>query len=296
MNKYIAFDIGGTNVKYGIIDECGNIIKKDLFKTKAKEIGGLGIINEIIRIVNLEKYNYETVGVAISSHGMIDSNSGLVLHADDHLIPGYSGLNVKKMIQESCNLSCEIENDVNCAGLGELWLNSDISADLLSMVAIGTGIGACIIKQGEIISGASMCAGEIGKSLIPGGRFEELASSRALIDRLENRLELDRGNLDGRIIFERVEDGDEVFIEELDIMIHHLAVGLSNLCLTLNPGLIILGGGIMSRSDYFLPRLKNELKKLLPKIIFDSTELRFAKLQNDAGMVGAVKNFINRNM
>lgn len=295
MKLYLSFDIGGTDIKYGIIDESGHIISKDIFEARATEIGGIGIIENIIKIINEIKKSYDISGIGISSHGMIDPDKGIILHADNHLIPKYTGLNVKEIIVKSCNLPCEIENDVNCAGLGELWLDKFNNKKYISFVTVGTGIGSCLLQDGKLIHGSTMCAGEIGKTLIQDDRLEELASTRVLVEKLEKRLGLRAKSLNGKKIFEKVDQGDEIYIEELNLMIHNLAIGLANLCLTFNPSVIILGGGIMARDDYFLPRLYKEMKILLPDIIFENTTLKTAKLKNDAGMIGAVKNFIDKN-
>ena len=85
MKNYICFDIGGTSVKYGILKEDSSILMKDSFPSDAIEVGGIGIINNIVTRVNELKNTYELNGVAISTHGMVDSNRGIVLYADDHL-------------------------------------------------------------------------------------------------------------------------------------------------------------------------------------------------------------------
>lgn len=294
MKNYICFDIGGTSVKYGILREDASIIKKNSFSSNALEIGGIGIINNIINKINELKSTYSIGGVAISTHGMVDSNNGVVIYADDHLIPKYSGLNVKLKIEKETGLICHIENDVNCAGLGELWHRRDISNDSVSMLTIGTGIGSCLMYKGKLIHGDSMCAGEIGKIHIDGGIFEDLASTSALCHRIENKLGFDKGSIDGRIIFKKLEENDKIYIEELDYMIDKLAIGISTLAYIYNPGTIILGGGIMSRSDYFEPRLKVALKKYLNPLILNKTNIIYASLKNDAGMIGALKNWLDK--
>ena len=293
MRNYICFDIGGTSIKFGVIDEDGKILFKDEMDSEARVHGGPGIVRKIVEKANFYKDEYSLEGIAVSSHGMIDSKEGKILFADTHLIPDYSGLEFKKMVEDGTSLPCEIENDVNCAGLGELWLGDDTDAELVSMIAIGTGIGACLIENGRLITGNSKCAGEIGKITIPGGRFEDVASSYAMTSSLERKLGKEPGSINGKMVFEEISKGNQVAIDAVDEMIKNLAIGISSLCFIFNPGVVILGGGIMAQEDYFRPRLLDELKKLLPAVIFDKTELRFAKLKNNAGMIGALRNFRN---
>lgn len=295
MKKYISFDIGGTSIKYGILNENGEIIIKDSMDSEARIHGGRGIVKKIIEKSNFYKEKYDLKGVAISSHGMIDSENGVVLFADEHLIPNFSGMKVKEIVEKETLLACEIENDVNSAGLGELWMSDNISSQFVSMVTVGTGIGSCLIKDGLLLTGNSMCAGEIGKITIPGGRFEDISSSYAMTKKLEEKLNKKEGSITGKIVFEEIENGNQIAIDAVDEMIHNLAIGLSNLCFIYNPGVLILGGGIMSRSDYFESRLKTEMKKYLPDVIYNSTEIKFAKLRNDAGIIGALRNFLNKH-
>lgn len=293
MNNFICFDIGATSIKYGILKENGEIIHKSSMDSDARSVGGRGIIEKLIDKINYFKNIYKLSGIAISSHGMIDSKNGIVLHADDHLIPNYSGLNIKSILEKRTNLLCELENDVNCAGLGELWLDDSPSSGLLAMITVGTGIGACLINNGELIRGNTMCAGEIGKTIIPDGRFEDLASTYAMTCSLEKKLARDPESINGKMVFEEIEKGNSLAIEAVDNMIENLAIGISNFCFTFNPAIIFLGGGIMAQESYFKPRLDEKMKKYLPEVIYRATEIKFAKLKNDAGMIGALKNFKN---
>lgn len=295
MKNYISFDIGGTGIKYGILDQDGSILKKFSISSEARKIGGPGIISKIVEITNELKKEYTLSGIGISCAGMIDSKNGSVLFADEHLIPNFTGMKIKEKVEGETGLLCEIENDVNCAGLGELWLGSDSDVELVSMLTIGTGIGACLIKNGKLITGNTMCAGEIGKTQIPAGRFEDIASSYAMTSKLERELGLPKESLNGKIVFEEIEKGNEIYIKAVDEMIENLAIGISNLCFTFNPGIVILGGGIMAQEEYFRPRLEKSMKKYLPEAIYSGTQLRFAKLKNDAGMIGALRNFLNKN-
>ncbi|MEG0466639.1 MAG: ROK family protein [Peptostreptococcus sp.] len=293
MKKFICFDIGGTSIKYGILNEGGQILYKNSMASEARSVGGIGIIEKLIDKIDYYQNSYKLSGVAISSHGMIDSKNGIILHADEHLIPGYSGLKVKKIIEEKTSIPCEIENDVNSAGLGELWIGSKASSDLVSMIAIGTGIGACLMENGKLITGHTMCAGEIGKITIPGGRFEDVASTYAMTSSLEKKLGKDPETITGKMVFEEIEKGNEIAIKAVDDMIESLAIGISTLCFIFNPGVVILGGGIMAQESYFKPRLDKRIKHYLPDVIYNGTQIRFAKLKNNAGMVGALKNFKN---
>lgn len=294
MKKYICFDIGGTTIKYGLLEENGNILFKGEVDTEARTKGGRNICKKIVDISNEYKKDYQLSGVCISSSGMIDPIKGVILFADEHLIPGYTGLEMKEIVERETNLPCSIENDVNCAGLGELWKGiGENNAKYVSMITVGTGIGSCLIEDGKLINGGSMCAGEIGKIQIPGGKFEDISSTYATTSMLEKKLGKKEGEISGRDLFEMYESNNPDAIEALENMTTNLAIGISTMCFIYNPEIIILGGGIMAREEYFKPAILSKLKKLLPDVIFDNTKLEFAKLKNDAGIVGALRHFLN---
>lgn len=294
MKNYMCFDIGGTTIKYGILDENGSIIIKDEVDTEARTKGGKNICKKIVYITLNYKNEYNLSGVCISSSGMVDPIAGEILFADEHLIPGYTGMKVVSIVEGETGLPCSIENDVNCAGLGELWKGiGSTDAKYVSMITVGTGIGSCLIKDGKLINGGSMCAGEIGKIQIPNGCFEDVASTYATTSKLERKLGKKDGEISGRILFEMYENNDELAIKTLDEMTTSLSIGISTMCFIYNPEIIILGGGIMAREDYFRPELESKLKEILPDVIFNKTKLEFAKLKNDAGMVGALRHFLN---
>lgn len=295
MNKYLAFDIGGTKIKYGILNDNGDILMKDAIDSDARSIGGNGIIEKIIFLIELYAHGDEISGVCISSHGMIDSINGVVLFADEHLIPGFTGMNIKEIIQSRTKIPCEIENDVNCAALGELWKGQNIKEEYVSMITIGTGIGGCLMLNGRIISGAAISAGEIGKMIIPGGRFEDIASTYAVSSSLERYLSLPEGSIDGKIMIREYLNGSPIFKSAINKMSDNIALGISNLCYTFNPGAVIVGGGIMERDDIFYDKINAGMKKYLNPHIKRNTKLYFASLGNDAGIVGAVRNFKNKH-
>lgn len=295
MKNYICFDIGGTSIKFGVLKENGEIIFKDSVDTEARTKGGKGILEKLVTITNKYKDEYSLSGVAISCAGMIDSKNGVIMYTDEHLIPGFTGMRIKEEVEKQTSIKCELENDVNCAGLGEFWLGSGANSKYVSMLTVGTGIGSCLIEDGRLLTGDTMCAGEVGKIMIPGGRFEDIASSYAMTSALEKKLGLEKESLNGKMVFDEIEKGNQVYIDAVDEMINNLAIGISNLCFIFNPGVIILGGGIMERQDYFAPRLSEAMRKYLPDVIFNGTEIRFAKLKNDAGMIGALRYFLNVN-
>lgn len=294
MKKFICIDIGGTSIKYGILRETGIIIEKGNMDTDALKEGGQGIFEKIKYIISKYLKNYEVEGICISTAGMVDPKDGKILFALEHLIPGYTGMEIKKEVEKEFNIRCEVENDVNCAGLGEMWLGAGKGASSSVCLTIGTGIGGCIIINNELIHGFSNSAGEIGYMKINGEDFQNVASTTSLVKRVARLKNIAEENINGKMIFDMAKNKDQDCLKEIDYMIKSLAIGIANLSYIINPEVIILGGGIMAQEQFLKPKIEEALRKELIKTIYENTRIEFAKRQNDAGMIGALYNFLNK--
>ena len=294
MQKFICIDIGGTSIKYGILRETGIIIEKGNMDTNALKEGGQGIFEKIKYIISKYLKNYEVEGICISTAGMVDPKDGKILFALEHLIPGYTGMEIKKEVEKEFNIRCEVENDVNCAGLGEMWLGAGKGSSSSVCLTIGTGIGGCIIINNELIHGFSNSAGEIGYMKINGEDFQNVASTTSLVKRVARLKNIAEENINGKMIFDMAKNKDQDCLKEIDYMIKSLAIGIANLSYIINPEVIILGGGIMAQEQFLKPKVKEALRKELIKTIYENTRIEFAKRQNDAGMIGALYNFLNK--
>ncbi|WP_170075461.1 ROK family protein [Paraclostridium dentum] len=294
MKKFICIDIGGTSIKYGILRETGIIIEKGNMDTNALKEGGQGIFEKIKYIISKYLKSYEVEAVCISTAGMVDPKDGKILFALEHLIPGYTGMEIKKEVEKEFNIRCEVENDVNCAGLGEMWLGAGKGASSSVCLTIGTGIGGCIIINNELIHGFSNSAGEIGYMKINGEDFQNVASTTSLVKRVARLKNIAEESINGKMIFDMAKNKDQDCLKEIDYMIKSLAIGIANLSYIINPEVIILGGGIMAQEQFLKPKIEEALRKELIKTIYENTRIEFAKRQNDAGMIGALYNFLNK--
>lgn len=295
-NLYVLIDIGGTAIKHGIATLDGELLERGELPTEAKVSGGPGIVNKVRKIVSdaLAQHAEQIKGVSVSTAGMVDPESGKIVYALPDAIPDYTGVNFKELIGNEFKLPCEVENDVNCAALGEMWKGAGAGCHSVFCMTIGTSIGGAMICNGKLISGASNSAGEIAYMRVPGGMLHELASTTFLVKtyaKLRNE-SLDKVN--GVRIFNEAEAGDPIAQQAIDVLIEHLSDGITNVVSVQNPQAVILGGGIMAREDYLRPRLEAALKSKLRDIVFNATRLEFAKLRNDAGMLGGFYNFRQR--
>lgn len=287
MNKYVCLDIGGTYIKHSVITEDYKIITKNKTSTIKK---GINILDNIKHIINNYKIEYEISGICISSAGIVDSKAGKIISAT--LIPNYSGLELKSEIEKGFNIKCEVENDVNCVGIAENYVGEAKGASSSICITVGTGIGGCIIINNKIINGFSNSAGELGYMHIRNSRFSKLATTSSLVDRVSK---IKGYKITGEEIFELAKFKDEECIKAIDEMIENLAIGIANIIYIINPEVIILGGGIMEQEEYINPILKKHLENNVVSNILQHTKIKFAKNQNNSGMIGALQNFIIKN-
>ena len=318
--QYFALDIGGTKTKYALLGEKGEILSTYEKDTEAQRGGSFILENvkgEIHRVLAELKGNPPEgaqadtkgdakaertteaktepllFGICISTAGMVDEIKGEIIHAGPQ-IPEYKGCKWKEEIERTFSIPCEVENDVKCAGLGEYSFGSGKGTSSMLCLTIGTGIGGSFILNGEVYHGTSHSAMEIGYMQIPGGMFQRMASTSALVKRVASRKGEPEELWNGKRIFEEVAKEDKICLEELDRLCDALSIGLSNLCYAFNPECIVLGGGIMEQKDILLPKIWGHLQEHLVPIVAENTRLLAASLGNRAGLLGAYVHFQNR--
>ena len=318
--RYFALDIGGTKTKYALLGEKGEILSTYEKDTEAQRGGSFILENvkrEIHRVLAELKGNPPEgaqadtkvdakaertteaktepllSGICISTAGMVDEIKGEIIHAGPQ-IPEYKGCKWKEEIERTFSIPCEVENDVKCAGLGEYSFGSGKGTSSMLCLTIGTGIGGSFILNGEVYHGTSHSAMEIGYMQIPGGMFQRMASTSALVKRVASRKGDPEELWNGKRIFGEVAKEDKICLEELDRLCDALSIGLSNLCYAFNPECIVLGGGIMEQKDILLPKIWGHLQEHLVPIVAENTRLLAASLGNRAGLLGAYVHFHNR--
>lgn len=293
--KYICIDIGGTSIKYGVATSEGILLETHERPTEAQQ-GEPGIMQKIEEIVNNFLQKYEIAGVAISTAGMVDPEKGCIVYSLEEAIPNYTNTQIKETIESKFGITTTVENDVNCAGLGEMWQAANVANKTIFCLTVGTSIGGCVIHDGKLISGASYSAGEIAYMKIPQGRLHDLVSTTKLVQEVATHKNLPLSEVNGKVVFDwAMNNNDKIAISSIKSLMDNLAEGLANVVSVLNPHIIILGGGIMANEEYLRPLLEEALQKRLVPRVFAHTKILFARLGNNAGMLGALYNFIQRN-
>ena len=296
---YICVDIGGTSIKYGVLSEKGEIFIDGTISTKVteKENFILSDVKKLVRNILDEYGNYEIKGICVSTAGVVNPEKGEIAYAGP-TIPKYTGTKIKEELEKEFSISCEVENDVNCAGLGEYWKGAGKGSKSMVCLTIGTGIGGSVILDGKLLNGIGYTAGEIGYMDVNGSYIQNIASSKYLVEKVQKEKEEKEGITDaitGVDIFELAKKGDEICIAGINEIISNLAVGVRNIIYLLNPEVIVIGGGITAQKEYLEEKIRKEVNDGMISDMFRKTRIELAQQGNQAGLLGALYNFLNKN-
>ena len=282
--RIAALDIGGTSIKSGLWD--GERLSGEREQdTNARE-GGARLMDRAVEILR-EYAPFDAVG--ISTAGQVDTVRGSIYYANDN-IPGYTGIEVRRILEEAFHVPVAVENDVNAAALGEAQFGAGKGFPDFLCLTYGTGVGGAIVLDGRIYTGSSWSAGSFGGIVTHpeavdlaveySGCYEKYASTTGLVKRA---LAVDPELTSGREVFAAF-DRPEVH-RVIDEWIDEIVTGLVTLIHIFNPSRIVLGGGIMVQ-PYILEQVR---ERLLPRLSpgFRKVNLARAGLGNQAGLLGA---------
>lgn len=307
---YLGVDLGGTNISAGLVDEKGKIYGRETTPTmNGREYSAIldDIATLCLKLIEDSKVSLEEVkSVGIGVPGLLDKKKGIILYANNISM---KDINIVKEIKKRVGLPVYIENDANCAAIGEMTCGVAHGDKNVIYITLGTGVGAGIILNGKVFDGAFGGGGEAGHMVIVAegelctcgrkGCWEAYASANAL--RREGRIaaakypnsqlfNLVDGNIkliDAKTVFDAADMGDEYAQNIVDWYVKYLAIGLVNLTNIFQPEAIVVGGGICCGQG---DKLIKPVAKILEERVYGGTlktKIALASLGNDAGIVGA---------
>lgn len=285
--QVLCFDIGGTDIKYGIIND-GIIIEKHKIPTEAQS-SHEELEKKLYSLAKDMLTKYEVDGVGVSCAGSVDFEQGLITTPPE-AIPSFRNWNFKAFFQNNFGLKCVADNDVNCFAVAESISGAGKDFKNFFTITVGTGIGGAIIFNGKIWRGMNYNAGEVGRMLLPKDKFESLASVTALI---KNARELGLEVNNGIEIFKLYDEDNFLAKQAIASFYHYLAIGIANLIYTFNPEAFIVGGGITNREG-FVEELNKTINRYLVDGFKNTALIKRAYYKNDGGMMGAYYNFVHR--
>ena len=311
MGYFIGVDLGGTNIKAGVVNPEGKTVEKLSIKTNAERpmediIADMGqIALDVTAACNLNISDISAIGVG--SPGTPDNRSGVLVYATN--LP-FRMAPIRSVIGKMTGLPVYIDNDANCAAMAESVVGAAQGIADSVTITLGTGIGAGIIINHRIYSGFNQAGSEFGHTVLVSdgvlcscgrkGCFESYGSATGLIrmtgeaaaqdsSSILNRLIKEKnGKISAKTAFEAMREGDRTATDVVDRYLEYLADGLANVVNAFMPEILVIGGGVCNEGNALLIPL---LSKMEGKTFFGpgvrKTEVRLAKLGNGAGIVGA---------
>jgi len=291
----LGIDIGGTKIAGGIVDDNGRLLDVEYRATDASK-GKDYVLEGLNGLIAELRNRCQPDVIGIGSAGRIDVDSGSVYYATSNL-PNWTGLNLKQHIEGRHGIPTVVDNDVNAAGIGEMWLGAGKNEKSAVCVTLGTGIAAAVFIDGKIVRGGRWSAGEIGHMILyPGGRpcncgqrgcFEQYCSGTALYRSYNERCGQE-SIASGREFFELLAAGDGVARNVLDAFISDLAVAFISLANVYDPDLFIVGGGLIDTKAWWWEKLERYIREHANPAVANMM-LVPAAFKNRAGLLGAAK-------
>lgn len=292
---FLVLDVGGSSIKYAVMNEKSEFIEKGKVPTPK------GTIESFVEAVGsiYDKYEDRIEGIAMSMPGRIDSDRGYC-YTGGALLYNYDK-DIAGILGKRCPVPITIENDGKCAALAEAWIGSLSDCNDGIVVVLGTGIGGGIIKDKKLHKGANFTAGEFSFMItspeINNGVHSKIwameSGSRALLEPVSVVKNIPLEELDGFKVFEYANDGDEEVLKILDEFCYKIVVQLFNLQYIYDPEKIAIGGGI-SAQDILIEYIYKNIEKHRQALFLEFTvpTVVRCKFQNDANLIGALSHFI----
>ena len=307
---YLGIDLGGTNIKCGVVDDEGRPLSSLSVPTRADRgpSAGADTLAEAGRqAVERSGVSWGKIaGIGLGSPGPMDIPAGKLIHPSN--LPSWGEFALQHEVSERLGRPVTFQNDANAAAYGEFWTGAGKDVESLVLFTLGTGIGGGIIDHGRIVQGRHSHGGECGHIIIEadGGRLcpcggrghlEAYASATSLVNRAREALEageasalrqaLEGGSLTSRSINEAADAGDALARRLMSETARYLAAGAVSVMHTIDPDLVLFGGGMIGAGKGFLEEIRAEVIALALPIPGARTRVDYASLGGDAGFIGA---------
>ncbi|MFK9093794.1 ROK family protein [Bacillus salipaludis] len=288
----IGVDLGGTNIRVALMNKMGQILQEGSRLTEAYKSRDY-IIQNMIKMINTVKGDYQIKGIGVGSPGPINQAEGRIL--DPPNLKSLHQCPIVEMLQsEFRDIPIYLENDANVAALAEARVGAGAGKKSVIYITVSTGIGAGIVIDGKLFVGAQGNAGEIGNMIISEkgpqvanlntGALEALASGTAIERVGRERLGIDGG---AKEVFALAMAGDSVALKIVEEVKTYLSIGIANLMHLLNPSIFVIGGGVMQSGEWLLPQLREKTSHLLFPSMRSHLMIEPPMLDHKVGVIGA---------
>jgi glucokinase len=307
---FVGIDLGGTNIKSGVVDNDGRPISSVSIEThadKGREVGLNNLVEAANQAVKKSGLDWDRIAaVGLGSPGTMDLEAGMLL--DPPNLPGWDNFPIRQRLADRLLKPVTFQNDASAASYGEFWVGAAKNDRSLVMFTLGTGIGCGIVVDGMIVQGRHSHGAECGHIIIEMengrqcscgayGHLEGYASATALVKRAHESLDSDSSpsllrnlkhdELTSRAISEAANAGDPLARRLMRETAHYLAVGAVSLMHTIDPDVVLFGGGMIAAGQPFLDDIRTDIRAMAFPVPAATTRIEYAQLGGDAGFIGA---------
>lgn len=314
MKKYaIGIDLGGTSVKYALIDNEGVFHFQGKLPSKA-DISAEAVIGQLVTacketMASAQQLGVTIEGIGIGTPGIVDETNRIVLGGAEN-IKGWENLNLADRIEAETHLPVQMGNDANLMGLGETMYGAGQGARNVVFLTVGTGIGGAVVIDGKLFNGFANRGTELGHvPLIANGEpcacgsigcLEHYASTSALVRRFNKRAaEAGRSfsgeEINGELIVRLYKEGDKLATECLDEHCDFLGHGIAGFINIFSPQRIVIGGGLSEAGDFYIQKVSERAHRYVMADCAVNTRIMAASLGNKAGSIGAASLVFSSN-
>lgn len=310
MEYAIGIDLGGTSIKYALVDKAGNSFFEGKLPSFAS-VSAAEVIGQLVKAATILKeeaarQNWEICGVGVGTPGIVDVTNSIVLGGAENIV-GWENIDLATILEEKLNLPIVIGNDANLMGLGETKFGAGRGCTHVVFLTVGTGIGGAVIIDGRLFNGYANRGTELGHvPLIATGErcacgavgcLEHYASTAALVRRFaalaqERGLTFDE-EINGELIVRLYHEAFPLAIDCLNEHFYYLGRGIAGFINIFSPERIVIGGGVAESGAFYLEKIREVVKE---NVIMDcalNTEIVAAELGNRAGLIGAASLFLD---
>ena len=304
MEYAIGIDLGGTSIKYALVDKAGNSFFEGKLPSFAS-VSAAKVMEQLIKAATLlkdeaAKQDWNVLGIGLGTPGIVDETNRIVLGGAENII-GWENIDVASLMEKQMSLPVVVGNDANLMGLGETKYGAGRGCTHVVFLTVGTGIGGAVIIDGKLFNGYANRGTELGHvPLIANGEhcacgavgcLEYYASTSALTRRFsilakEQNLSFDT-EIKGELIVRLYHEDFPLAVECMNEHFYYLGRGIAGFVNIFSPQRIVIGGGVAESGSFYLEKIRAVFKKHVIADCALNTKIVAAELGNKAGLIGA---------
>jgi glucokinase len=302
----VAVDLGGTNIRFGLVSSTGEVLARSQRRTEGQE----GAARTLERILDgiaemLDEAPRGVVGIGVGSPGPLDA-SGTILHSPN--IPGWGRIRLRDAVLKRFGLTCKVANDANCAALAEHWVGVGRGTRNMVHYTLGTGIGGGVIVDGRVLEGRDCAGGELGHvTIVPDGLLcgcgnqgclEAHVGATGIVKRTLTRLRQGTPStlqrvapeaITAHVIHRAAKEGDRLALDIIAETGRLLGIAVGAAINIFNPEVVSFSGGVAGFGPLLFKPMRSEVDRRAFRAMVRGVRFVRSRLRDNAGIIGAAR-------